>query len=152
MPFSSAEFRKYKSAYLQSKFEFTLASRPFKLLPFYCPILWLSMVSLERNRCTCWRLEQLPEGTTRLCYYQTYPLTKQHVIHRLCMHRRLHVSYSVSNPVSHLLNKLSKALLKRAYTKNYWSLTWNSFTCLLSGLMPFNTLPLLPMVIQVLLL
>lgn len=49
--------------------------------------------------------------------------------HCLCMHRRLHVSYSVS----HLLSKLSKTLLKRVYTKNYWSLTWNSLTRPLSG-------------------
>ncbi|EIE86920.1 hypothetical protein RO3G_11631 [Rhizopus delemar RA 99-880] len=63
MPPSSTEFRKYKSTYLQINLEFTLASRPSKLLSLYCSILWLAMISLERNRCICWILERLPEGT-----------------------------------------------------------------------------------------
>jgi hypothetical protein len=136
-PLHTTIFHKYQRIFLQKNLQSTLQKPHSKLLSL-CrptlsvdPIIWLPMTRMERSRCIIWRLGWLPGGSPRLCSCQRNKLTKAHIIQYLHIQARLRTPRSISDPVSHLLNRLSQKPPKNESTKLYWAQQWKILTTIL---------------------
>ncbi|KAI8067723.1 uncharacterized protein B0P05DRAFT_552737 [Gilbertella persicaria] len=102
--------------------------RPFLSLD---PILWMPMINIERSRLIRWRLEWLPGGSPKPCSCGQH-LSHSHAINCLSMHVMLNQPTTVSDPLSHLLNRLSITPPKNNRSILYWGVKWTSIHTLLS--------------------
>jgi len=102
------------------------------------------MVPVDISCYIHWRLEWHPGGSSRQCQCQTHHLTKQHIIHCLRIHLKLHVSLIIQDSIFHILNKLPKSPLRCDNLKHYQSFIWLILSRLLSDVDPIQHYEPLP--------
>jgi hypothetical protein len=86
------------------------------------PILIIPMLNVHRSRLIRWRLGWLAGGAHLTCTCGQ-PLTKAHITSCFRLHTRLALPISITDPISHILNRLT--LNPRSKSKiNKWRRTW----------------------------